>query len=90
MASFKTLESKIQAHIIRQLKASGYLVVKIGLCSLPGFPDIMALKDGRIKFVEVKRPGEKSRPLQEFRHRQLRELGFDVEVSCDNYNKTKL
>lgn len=80
MGNSKQLESRIQAHIIRQLKATGYLVVKIGLCSLPGFPDLIALKDGRVKFVEVKRPGERPRPLQEFRHKQLRDYGFEVEV----------
>lgn len=80
MANSKPLESKIQSGVIRSLRMQGYLVVKIGLCSLPGFPDLIALKDGKAKFVEVKRPGERPRPLQEYRHRQLREQGFEVEV----------
>ena len=80
MVNPKQLESKIQAQVIRQLKDSGYLVVKIGLCSLPGFPDVMAPKGGAVKFIEVKRAGEKPTLLQEYRHRQLREQGFDVEV----------
>ena len=74
------LESCIQSRIIRRLKSEGWIIVKIGLCSMPGFPDLMALKNGRTKFVEVKRAGEKPRPLQEYRHRQLREQGFEVEI----------
>lgn len=80
MASSKELESKVQSRVIRELRADGYLVVKIGLCSVPGFPDLMALKNGRARFVEVKRTGEKPRPLQEYRHKQLREQGFEVEI----------
>lgn len=80
MANSNPLESKIQARIIRQLTADGYMVVKIGLCSLPGFPDLMTLKDGHVRFVEVKRSGEKPRPLQEYRHKQLRSMGFEVDV----------
>ena len=41
---------------------------------------MVLLKGGRMGFVEVKRPGEKPRPLQESRHRMLRELGFKVYV----------
>lgn len=84
MANSKKLESKVQSRVIGILKEDGWLVVKIGLCSIPGFPDLMALKSGRVKFVEVKRTGEKPRPLQEYRHKQLREQGFEVEVVDDS------
>lgn len=80
MADSKQLERTVQAHIIRRFKDAGYMVVKIGLCSLPGFPDLMVLKDGVVRFIEVKRPGEKPSPLQEYRHKQLREYGFDVDI----------
>lgn len=56
------------------------MVVKILLCNKGGFPDLMLLKDGKASFVEVKRPGGKPRPLQEYRIGQLREAGFDVRV----------
>lgn len=74
------LESVIQSRIIRRLQNEGWLVVKLSLTNLSGLPDLMALKDGITKFIEVKRPGEKPRPLQEYRHSQLRALGFEVEV----------
>lgn len=81
MAGSKPLERQIQARIVKRLASSGYMVVKIGLCSAPGFPDIMALKDGKAVFVEVKRPGQKPRPLQDYRMSQLRAKGFAVIVA---------
>ena len=41
---------------------------------------IILFPGGRIFFVEVKRPGEKPRPLQLKRHEELRKLGFSVYV----------
>lgn len=74
------LESKIQARIIKRLESEGYYVVKLILTSKNGIPDLLILKNGVASFVEVKRPGEKPRPLQEYRMNELRELGFTCEV----------
>lgn len=79
----KRLEKDIQADIIKRYQAQGYIVVKISLCNLNGFPDLMLLKDGKASFIEVKRPNEKPRPLQEYRHRQLREAGFQCDVMTE-------
>lgn len=76
----KQLESAIQTSIIKRYEREGYLVVKIGLCSKQGFPDLILLKDGKASFVEVKRPGQKPRPLQEYRHKELREQDFEVLI----------
>ena len=77
------LESRIQSQIIKRYEKLGYMVVKVLLCNKNGFPDVMLLKDGKASFIEVKRPGEKPRPLQEFRIKELRSLGFDVDVLCE-------
>jgi hypothetical protein len=46
-----------------------------------GDPDRIALlPNGRIIFIELKRPGEVPTPIQVFRHREIRELGFEVWV----------
>lgn len=74
------LESKIQRNIIKRYEAAGYIVVKISLCNKGGFPDLMALKDGVVTFIEVKRPGEKPRPLQQFRLDELTKAGFTAIV----------
>lgn len=74
------LESKIQARIIKRLESEGYYVVKLILTNKNGIPDLLVLKDGKAFFVEVKRPGEKPRPLQEYRMKELTALGFKCEV----------
>ena len=74
------LESTIQRKIIKRYEAEGYLVVKLSLTNKNGFPDLMMLKDGKALFVEVKRPGQKPRPLQEYRLKELRDAGFDAIV----------
>jgi hypothetical protein len=40
-------------------------------------------RDGVTRYVEVKRPGEKPRPLQEHRHRELRNAGIPVDTITD-------
>ena len=46
-----------------------------------GVPDrIVLLRDGKVGFVEVKAPGKKTRPIQERRMRELRQLGFYAAV----------
>lgn len=59
------------------------MVVKVILTNKDGFPDLMLLKDGRASFIEVKRPNEKPRPLQEYRIKELREKGFEVQILSD-------
>lgn len=50
-----------------------------------GTPDILALKsttDGnRILFVEVKRPKMKTTHMQDIKHEELREHGFEVVIA---------
>ena len=67
------------------MEAQGYYVVKLILTNKPGIPDLLCLKNGKAFFVEVKRPGEKPRPLQYHRINELKEMGFRCEV-CDNSN----
>ncbi|OAV64326.1 VRR-NUC domain protein [Bacteroidales bacterium Barb4] len=74
------LESEIQRRIIQRLEAEGWYVVKLILTNRPGIPDLMALKNGKAFFVEVKRPGQRARELQEYRMKELRSRGFECEV----------
>ncbi len=73
-------ESEIQRNIIKRYEADGYMAVKIQLCNRNGFPDLMMLKDGKAVFIEVKRSGQRPRPLQTYRHEQLLKAGFEVLV----------
>jgi Holliday junction resolvase len=79
----RPLERDIQARIIRRYQKQGYMVVKVILTNKDGFPDLMLLKDGIASFIEVKRPDQKPRPLQEYRIKELRENGFEVQVLSD-------
>lgn len=46
-----------------------------------GAPDrLVVLPGGKLGFVEVKAPGQRPRPLQLARHRQLQKLGCYVAV----------
>lgn len=76
----KLLESCIQARIIKRLEAQGFYVIKLILTNKNGTPDLLCLKNGKAFFIEVKRPDEKPRPLQEFRINELRANGFEVQV----------
>ena len=73
-------ESKIQRAHIKMLEKDGYYVVKIITCNKNGFPDVMALKDGEVKFFEYKSSIGKVRPLQEYRHNELKKFGFNTEI----------
>ena len=73
----KTLERKLAETV----KAMGGIALKFVSPGFAGMPDrLVLLPDGKCGFVEVKRRGEKPRPLQEARHGMLRRLGFKVYV----------
>ena len=74
------LESVILSSLIKKYQSQGYMVVKLILTNKSGIPDLLLLKDGKASFVEVKREGQKPRPLQEYRIKELRSLGFEVQV----------
>lgn len=74
------LESAIQSRIIKRLQADGWLCVRLIQTNMNGLPDLLCLRDGQARFVEVKRKGERPRPLQVHRHEQLRQQGFEVDV----------
>jgi Holliday junction resolvase len=73
-------EQDIQAKIMKRLRAEGYYVVKIVQATVTGLPDILALKPNEARWIEVKKPGKKPSAVQEYRHNELRGLGFPVEV----------
>ncbi len=75
------LEKKIEGRLVAEAKKRGCIPVKLLSASYNGLPDRMILAPGeRVAFVELKAPGEKPRPIQIHRHKQLRALGFRVYV----------
>ena len=77
------LESKIQAKIKKKLEADGYFVTKLTVTSTPGIPDLLAIKDGKALFIEVKQDKGIVSPLQLHRHEQLRSFGCQVNIWTD-------
>jgi hypothetical protein len=72
-------ESKLQTKVRNSLKRKGWLVNKIILCSVNGWPDLDALSPtGRRVLLEMKAKGKKLDPLQEYVHEQIRQRGGEV------------
>jgi hypothetical protein len=74
-------EQQIQAKKIKQLEADGYYVIKLVKTNKNGIPDLIAIpKNSNVEFIEVKTPIGKVSELQKYRHKELLEHGFIVEV----------
>jgi len=77
-------EKTIEQKLVQAVKSMGGISPKFTSPGFDGMPDrLLLLPRGKIAFVEVKRHGEKPRPLQEARHGLLRRLGFAVYVLDD-------
>ena len=73
-------EAKYQSKLIKKYEAEGYYVIKLISTNKAGIPDIVALKPDDVKFIEVKGKLTKVSPLQEYRIRELKKLGFDARI----------
>ncbi len=74
-------ESQLERLLKREVERYGGKAMKFVSPGLSGVPDrIVLLPGGRIVFAEMKAPGEKPRPLQLKRKKDLEALGFEVRV----------
>ena len=73
-------EQQIQKKITDNLESDGWVVVKLMKTSTNGIPDLMCLREGIAKFIEVKKPNGKISELQKYRIKQLRKQGFEAVV----------
>jgi Holliday junction resolvase len=69
-------ESFIQRQIIVKLESWGWMVVKLIQTNTNGIPDLMAIRNGKTVFIEVKRDGEQPAPLQKHRLNQINDKGI--------------
>ena len=74
------LESKVQAKLIKKLESEGYYVLKLIKTNKNGIPDLLALKEKEIYFIEVKAENGKLSKIQEYRLKELKEQGFKTDV----------
>lgn len=77
-------EAKYQKKLIQQLEKDGYYVLKLIKTNKNGIPDLLALKEKEIYFIEVKGTGGTPSVLQEFRIKELKEHGFKAEIKYPN------
>lgn len=79
-------EKVVEKMLMEEVKKRGGLCEKWNSGTV-GWPDrICILPDGKVGFVEVKRPGEEPRPIQAYRIKKLKELGMKAYV-LDHPNK---
>jgi hypothetical protein len=77
-------EKIIERKLVEAVKKMGGIAPKFTSPGYAGMPDrLMLLPGGNIAFIEVKVKGQKPRPLQEARHKMLRQLDFRVYVLDD-------
>lgn len=78
------LEKQIEHKLLMETRKRGALCLKFISPGWNGVPDrIVLLPGGKMGFVEVKKPGENPRTLQLRRHKQIRNLGFQVFILDD-------
>lgn len=74
-------EKTIEAKLVDLIKAKKGLCLKFVSPGTRGVPDRLILLPGAIAlFVETKSLGDTPKPIQLYWHRQLRQLGFRVDV----------
>lgn len=79
------LEKNIETYFNKQIKKMGGLSRKFTSPGQRGVPDRIAVMDGQVYFVELKRPGQKPRPDQLAEHRALAKRGVEVYVLDSKY-----
>ena len=74
-------EKLIERYLFDQVKQRKGLCIKLLTNHLLGLPDRLCLfPKAQVVFVELKTTGQKPKKIQLFIHKQLRALGFRVEV----------
>ena len=77
-------EKQIEQKLVKAVKEKGGLALKFVSPGFNGVPDrLILLPGGKVAFAEMKVTGEKLRPLQARRKKQLETLGFQVHVLDD-------
>lgn len=72
------IESQVERYLHSKVTANYGLCLKFVSPGTAGVPDRIVIHRGRTMFVELKRPGEKPRPLQKEIARQMSAAGAMV------------
>jgi Holliday junction resolvase-like predicted endonuclease len=84
------LEQQIQSKIIKRLEQEGFFVLKLIKTNKSGIMDLLAVKESRTIFVEVKQEHGKLSEIQRYRINELRNKKIECYVwtsFATNYDK---
>ena len=70
------MASSFQTKIINKLKSKGWTTLSVSKMSSNGYPDVLAMKQGKVLWIESKELNDTLKPLQRYRIDQLRNNGF--------------
>ncbi len=73
-------EKSIETYGKKVAESLGAWVIKLAMLGGRGWPDHTIFLQGRVVFIEYKRPGGKFQPGQKAIHRKLARYGFEVHV----------
>lgn len=77
----KCSEKKLEASLVKSVKALGGIALKLYGNMYAGIPDrLIIMPKGKTYFVELKSEGIAPRKLQLVRHDELRKMGHEVFV----------
>ena len=77
----RQLEKELEAKLCEKLESLGAMALKFVSPGKAGVPDrLVLIPYGHIAFVELKRPGEKLRPLQAYTIQKIKARGFPVFI----------
>lgn len=74
------IEKDVEEYFVKEVKKVGALVFKFTSPGTSGVPDRIVCYFGKAYFVEVKKPGDKPRPLQKIVMNRLLKQKMDVSV----------
>lgn len=81
-------ESTVEARLRKGVERAGGRCLKFVSPGHTGVPDrIILMPGGRVYFAELKAPGEKERPRQEYVQRKLAELGIRTFATVDGIDR---
>jgi hypothetical protein len=75
-----TSEGKVVQQIHKYLKSNGWFQLNLISTSPSGIPDRVAFKDGRYIWFEIKKPGGRLQPNQEYMIDKMKSYGMEVYV----------
>lgn len=75
--------AKYQDKVIKYFEQKGYLVLKLIRANKNGFADLIAIKDGKTTFIEVKEKNDRISKLQIYRGNETKKYGCDFIITQD-------